>query len=110
MPKAKKKKVEVVEGWRVRHPDRQSWRPCRGREEESAPTNMEEQEGEPSGQVEDSEKEKDKEALKEINDVIKLARAEVTSTKVRVRAAEAGVRHEQRCAEDRERRRDAAER
>jgi hypothetical protein len=106
MPKAKKTKIMPVAG----APTVDIVAVYADAVEEAAAEEMEvDQEVEQHGRVEDSIEDDDKEVLAEVNEVIKLARAEVSASKVRVREALTALRAEQRRAEERDKRWWAAE-
>ena len=101
MPKAKKTKIKQVAG----APTVDIVAVYADAVEEAAAEEMEvDQEVEQHGRVEDSIEDDDKEVLAEVNEVIKLARAEVAASQVRVREAETALRAEQRRAEERDKR------
>tara|TARA_B110000046_G_scaffold152490_1_gene161691 strand:+ start:282 stop:809 length:528 start_codon:yes stop_codon:yes gene_type:complete len=106
MPKAKKTKIKPVAGT----PTADIVAVYADAVEEAAAEEMEvEQEVERHAKVKDSIKDEEKEVLAEVNEVIKLARAEIAASQVRVREAETALRAEQRRAEERDKRWWAAE-
>ena len=74
-------------------------------EESSAAAHLEQEEL----TSEEEEEADDKEARQQVNKLVKTARAEVQAAAVAVRKAEAALRHEKRCAEERDKRWWAAE-
>ena len=103
MPRPKKTKVEAVVGLGAGTTSTNTG--LTDAEEASASNQIEED----SGTLDDCEEESDKEARQQANELVKNARAEVCAAAVGVRKAEAALRHEQRCAEERSKRWWAAE-
>ena len=103
MPRPKKTKVEAVDDL---GPGTTSTSTGHTEQEEaSASTLIEEDEGDSS----DSEDISDKEARSSANKLVKMAREGRQAALVQVRKAEAGLRQEKRCAEERDKRWWAAE-